>query len=129
MGRYSDEYVEGLQKDIEMLEELNRLNEDHIETLREHISFLEGEFGSDIPSVMRAAEDDDPEPDESFYTDADYRPGSLRFNLHRDGNMEIIAPEYKERFKGLKVDITPHKGFSVDVLTEEVPRKLKHKRK
>ena len=118
MGYYKDSYVKNLEEEIAFLAEMNKSLQENNDQLRHHIDMLRGE-AVNIESLCEEDEEGD-----GFFTDDDYKPGTLRMNFKRKGRKaEIITPRYKEKIEGFTFELTPRDGFELNVRTRKVPRK------
>lgn len=115
MGYYKDSYVKNLEEEVAFLAEMNKSLQENNDQLRHHIDMLRGE----VIDTKRLDEEGD-----GFFTDDDYKPGTLRMNFKRKGRKaEIITPRYKEKIEGFTFELTPRDGFELNVRTRKVPRK------
>lgn len=115
MGYYKDSYVKNLEEEVAFLAEMNKSLQENNDQLRHHIDMLRGE----VIDTERLDEEGD-----GFFTDDDYKPGTLRMNFKRKGRKaEIITPRYKEKVEGFTFELTPRDGFELNVRTRKVQRK------
>lgn len=115
MGYYKDSYVKNLEEEITFLIEINKSLQENNDQLRHHIDMLRGE----VIDTERLDEEGD-----GFFTDDDYKPGTLRMNFKRKGRKaEIITPRYREKVEGFTFELTPRDGFELNVRTRKVRRK------
>lgn len=115
MGYYKDSYVKNLEEEVAFLAEMNKSLQENNDQLRHHIDMLRGE----VIDTERLDEEGD-----GFFTDDDYKPGTLRMNFKRKGRKaEIITPRYKEKVEGFTFELTPRDGFELNVRTRKVRRK------
>lgn len=115
MGYYKDSYVKNLEEEVAFLAEMNKSLQENNDQLRHHIDMLRGEV---IDTERLDGEGD------GFFTDDDYKPGTLRMNFKRKGRKaEIITPRYREKVEGFTFELTPRDGFELNVRTRKVRRK------
>lgn len=115
MGYYKDSYVKNLEEEVAFLAEMNKSLQENNDQLRHHIDMLRGE----VIDTERLDEEGD-----GFFTDDDYKPGTLRMNFKRKGRKaEIITPRYREKVEGFTFELTPRDGFELNVRTRKVRRK------
>lgn len=115
MGYYKDSYVKNLEEEVAFLAEMNKSLQKNNDQLRHHIDMLRGE----VIDTERLDEEGD-----GFFTDDDYKPGTLRMNFKRkERKAEIITPRYREKVEGFTFELTPRDGFELNVRTRKVRRK------